>query len=141
MYTGYICKDKINENTYDTRFPISKLNEAINYYNLNVKSNIKEYWDNNVIIIFGENNNSSFHYIKDINISYDSNKQILIQEYIKNKCISYQFSNVHSEETYKLYENTNEYINIKLKKYNDYFTIEITSEDLKNVKNINNFYI
>lgn len=141
MFTAYICKNKVNETIFDIKLPLNKLNEAIDYYNLTETGNVKEYWDNNVNIIFYENNNHNFHYIKDINISYDSKKNILIQEYVKKECFSYQFSKVDMEETYQLYENIDDIIEIRLKKYKAYFTIDFTSNDLNNIKNVNIFYI
>ena len=44
-------------------------------------------------------------------------KKILIQEYDKIKCIPYNFSNVSIEESYVLYKNKVENIEIFLKKY------------------------
>ena len=134
MYTAYICNQILNENIYDIKLPLSDIDKYIEYYNVTKKHIVKEYWDNNVVILFNEYNECEFNYIEDFNINYDSNKKLLIHEYKQHNCIPYQFYNVNNEEIYTLYENIKEDIHIKLKNYKDYFTVDITSNELNNIK-------
>lgn len=134
MYTAYICNKILNETIYDIKIPLSDLDKYIEKYNLIEKNIIKEYWHNNVMILFNQFNDFEFKYIEDISIKYDSKRKLLIQEYIHTECIPYQFHKVDNEEIYTLYENIKDNVHIKLKKYNDYFTVDITSNELNNIK-------
>ena len=66
-------------------------------------------------------------------------KKILIQEYDKIKCIPYNFSNVSIEESYVLYKNKVENIEIFLKKYEKHCSLEFLSDELNQLKNLDNF--
>jgi len=134
MYTAYICNQILNENIYNIKLPLSELDKYIEYYNVTKKHVVKEYWDNNVMILFNEYNDFEFKYIEDISIKYDSKRKLLIQEYKQHECIPYQFHKVDNEEIYTLYENLKDDVHIKLKKYKDYFTVDITSNELNNIK-------
>lgn len=134
MYTAYICNEILNENIYDIKFPLSDLEDYIEKYNLIEKNIVKEFWHNNVMILFNQFNDFEFKYIEDISVKYDSKRKVLIQEYIQHECIPYQFHKVDNEEIYTLYENVKDDIHIKLKKYKDYFTVDITSNELNNIK-------
>lgn len=134
MYTAYICNQILNENIYDIKFPLSDLEDYIEKYNLIEKNIVKEFWHNNVMILFNQFNDFEFKYIEDISVKYDSKRKVLIQEYIQHECIPYQFHKVDNEEIYTLYENVKDDIHIKLKKYKDYFTVDITSNELNNIK-------
>ena len=89
--------------------------------------NVKEYWINNVQIIF-KDNIFSFHYINDENIKFKDN--FLIQKYEIKECIRFNFFNSDIEYEYNLYENNDK--NIKLKEYHDYITLEIYIYNLNN---------
>ena len=87
-----------NKNIYDIKLSLSKLKELCKKYNLEKIGEIKEYYENNVLITVNKNdNNIDFNYIIDQKITYDEEKKILIQEYDKIKCIPYNFSNVSIE--------------------------------------------
>jgi hypothetical protein len=133
MYTAYICNQILNENIYDIKYPLSDLEDYIEKYNLIKKNIVKEYWHNNVMILFNQYNDFEFKYIEDISVKYDSKRKVLIQEYIQHECIPYQFHKVDNEEIYTLYENSKDDIHIKLKKYKGYFTVDITSNELNNI--------
>jgi len=139
MYKIYICT-KINENIYDIKLSLSKLKELCKKYKLEKIGEIKEYYENNVLITVNKNdNNIDFNYIIDKKITYDEEKNFLIQEYNKIKCIPYNFSNVSIEESYVLYKNKIDNIEIFLKKYEKHFSLEFLSDELNQLKNLDNF--
>jgi hypothetical protein len=139
MYTIYLFKEIIEDNIYDVKLPISKINDFFEKCDFQQNHNIKEYWNNNVCITFSDKYGSKFRYITDIKITYDIKQKLLYQEFDEKECSPYQFSNVDLEETYQLYENKTCDYHLKLKKYDDYFIFEITTNDLNKLKNINNF--
>lgn len=141
MYNIYLYAEEIKDNIYDIKIPNEKINIFLEKYNFIESKIIKEYWENNVMITFSDKYGTNFKYITDIDIEYDSENKCLIQEFSEKDCIPYNFSVINLEEIYELYEIKNDEYNLKLKKYDKYFTIEITVNDLKNINNINNFYI
>ena len=134
MYNYYFCSN-INDEIYDQKININKLQYFIDRYNLISIGLIKEYWINNVNII-SNNNNLSFHKIIDENINYDNN--YLIHNYDKEICIPFNFYESHLEDEYTIYENIiEEDIKIIIKKYDDYITLHYECENI--INNNNNF--
>jgi len=131
MYKYYYC-DKINEQIFNNKINLNKLNELINKYNLICKNNTKEFWINNVMII-SNNSNLTFNKIIDKEIIFDNN--YLIQEYDISDCKSFNFYETNLELEYILYENIIDNIKIILKKYNDYITLEYETDNLINIDN------
>ena len=131
MYNYYYC-DKLNNKFYNQKININNLPSLINKYKLINKGIIKEYWINNVKIISNKDD-IKFYKVIDKNISYKNN--YLIQEYDQYDMNSFNFYETHLENEYILYKNTIEDIDIFLKKYDDYITIEFCSKNLINNDN------
>lgn len=140
MYHIYPCL-KINKNQYDIKKDIYLLNTYIDRFKLNYCGKQKEYWLNNVYITINEKNPPEFKYIKDNNIDYDEENNLLIEGCSFEKCDSYNFYQSDIEEIYDYYQSTINEINIFLKKYDNYFTLVFETNDLTNFYNNNNFYI
>tara|TARA_B100000780_G_C20697216_1_gene277225 strand:+ start:102 stop:518 length:417 start_codon:yes stop_codon:yes gene_type:complete len=132
MYKYYYCK-LISKNLYNSKISLEKLSYLIEKYDLNKQNCIKEYWINNVQII-SDKKNVKFSKIIDNNIKYDN--EYLIQEYNIDECRPFNFSEIHLEEEYVLYENIISDNKIIVKKYLEYITLEFES---KNLINNNNF--
>ena len=116
------------------------LKEICKKYNLEKIGEIKEYYENNVLITVNKNdNNIDFNYIIDQKITYDKEKKFLIQEYNKLKCQPYNFSDVSIEESYILYKNIIDNTEINLKHYNNYCTLDFSCDDLNQLKHLDNF--
>lgn len=139
MYKIYICKE-LDKNVYNIKLSLSKVKEICEKYNLEKICEIKEYWENNVLIISNKND-LDFNYINDINIYYDNKNNYLIQEFNKIKCIPYNFSDVSIEENYLLYKNKIDNIEINLKQYGNYCTLDFLTDDLNQLKNFNFLYL
>ena len=135
MFYIYYCNKKINDFSYDIKIDTKEKNNLIQKFSLEEKGNFKEYWENNVCIIFSKDN-SSFHYIEDIGYEYlpVSNKDFLIHEFKKKPCPIYNFYKVHHEEKYKKYQVEKESITIELREYKDYLTLTLICDT------INEFY-
>lgn len=140
MYIIYPYSDKVGENNYNIRIKKVKKPSFIKKFNLQEKGILKEVWENNVCIVFS-NQMKEFHYIQDLNISYDEDKKILIQELNITPCSMYNFYKTDTEETYHLYEGTKYDINIKLKEYADYLILSFETTDLDNFYKEDIFYI
>ena len=132
MYKYYYC-ELISSHFYNSKISLNKLSYLIEKYGLNLKSDVKEYWINNIQII-SDKNNVKFNKVIDKNIRYDN--EYLIQEYNIDGCEPFNFNEIHLEEEYVLYENIISDIKIILKKYLGYTTLEFES---KNLINNNNF--
>ena len=131
MYNYYYC-DKLNNKFYNQKININNLPSLINKYKLINKGIIKEYWINNIKIT-SNNSEIKFYKVLDKNIFYKNN--YLIQEYDQYDMNPFNFYETHLENEYILYENTIEDIDIFLKKYDDYITIEFCSKNLINNDN------
>ena len=131
MYNYYFCSN-INDEIYDQKININKLQYFIDRYNLISIGLIKEYWINNVNII-SNNNNLSFHKIIDGTTGYDNN--YLIHNYDKEICIPFNFYESNLEDEYSLYENIEYDIKIIIKKYDYYITLHYESENIINNNN------
>jgi len=131
MYNYYYC-NKLNDNFYNQKININKLTSLIKEYKLINKGIIKEYWINNVKIISNKGE-IKFYKVVDKNIFYKNN--YLIQEYEEYDMIPFNFYETKLENEYILYKNTIENIDIFLKKYDDYITIEFCSKNLINNDN------
>ena len=79
MYIFHYCK-QINDYLFDEKIDSNQKQVIIDKYNLQKIGKIKVYWENNVKIT-SFNNDLSFEYIDDKSITYDSEKDILIEEY------------------------------------------------------------
>jgi len=137
MYIFHFCQ-KINEYLYNEKLPLHLKDKYLQYYNLKKIGKIKEYWENNVKIT-SLNNHLTFEYIQDISISYDTTKNLLIQEYNREKCPPYNFYQVNIEDVFTLYENKQNDILIRLKEYKDYITIEFHTSLFEKMDDINLF--
>lgn len=126
MYIFHYCK-QINDYLFDEKIDSNQKQVIIDKYNLQKIGKIKVYWENNVKIT-SFNNDLSFEYIDDKSITYDSEKDILIEEYESEICPNYNFYKVNIEEEFILYENKVDDIIIKMKVYDDYNTIEYHSD-------------
>lgn len=129
---------QINENTYNESIPLEKLNEIIKKFTLTNNGKVKEYWINNVFIQ-SKDNIISYHYIKDINISYDKKKNVLIQESEITPCRSFNFHKVDLEDEYIQYGNKIDNVSISLKKYQSHLTLEFSCDNKENFDDF--FYI
>jgi acetone carboxylase gamma subunit len=125
MYLFHLC-EKITDSLFDEKIISSKKEELIQEHNLNKIGTVKEYWENNVQILYRDNQ-FIFNYVYDKSISYDEDTKALIQEYECEECPKYTFFEVGIEEEYILYEKQIEGKTIRLKEYNDYLTMEIDS--------------
>jgi len=125
MFCYHYCK-KLNNNFFNENISLNNLDFLIKELNLIKKDLIKEYWINNARII-SKNNELSFNYINDISIHYKNN--FLIQNYEKIECKSFNFYDIDISCEYLLYENNENNEKILLKKYKDYLTLEIHSNN------------
>lgn len=134
MYTITKLSDTIETNIYDIKLPLSMKDEIINKYKLESYGRVKEYWINNVKII-SNNRDVSFHYFIDQNNEIDEDLNILIEKYQKIKCESFNFYHSDTEEEYESYQNENRDYIVQMKKYESYLVLELTGENLSQIKN------
>lgn len=134
MYTITKLSDTIETNIYDIKLPLSMKDEIINKYKLESYGRVKEYWINNVKII-SNNRDVSFHYFIDQNNEIDEDLNILIEKYKKIKCESFNFYHSDTEEEYESYQNENRDYIVQMKKYESYLVLELTGENLSQIKN------
>lgn len=139
MYILTKCQEQ-EDNFYNAKKDLKTKDIIINNYFLESKGSYKEYWENNVNIIFSKIENT-FEYVIDKDVYYDKQFDGIIQEVEVKQCIPYNFYNVDSEEVYILYENTINDIKIQMKVYEDYYLLIFYSDSLDNLKNIDNFNI
>ena len=132
MRVYYYC-NKINDNFFNHKINLDKLDLLINKNNLSKIGDIKEYWINNVQII-SDKKNVKFYKTIDKNISYHDNNY-LIQELYLSEIQPFNFFKINLENEYFLYENIINDIKISLKKYNDYITLEYRMDKLININN------
>ena len=117
MYIRYI-NTKINDNLFDTRIDLSKLQYYIDKYELEYIDRYTRYCIENIEIV----SNGKC-------IDYKKTKYEMIGDIIKKTEFNYfkfSFYEVDYSETYDLYERDN----IKLKKYDNYLTIEHHFDDI-----------
>ena len=124
----------LDDNLFDTNIPLSQKDILINQYNLLPCGKIKEYWINNVNII-SNGNSFSFHYIVDNYSDYDKKYNLLIENYEKTFCNSFNFYESDSEEEYELYMNDKNNYTISIRVYQDSLVLEILGESLSEIKN------
>ena len=121
MYIRYI-NTKINDNLFDTRIDLSKLQYYIDKYELEYIDRYTRYCIENIEIV----SNGKC-------IDYKKTKYEMIGDIIKKTEFNYfkfSFYEVDYSETYDLYERDN----IKLKKYDNYLTIEHHFDDIDKIK-------
>lgn len=115
------------ENSYDIRFPLNELDKVVSEDGLNFKFSEKIYFLKNVVLRINPDGRF-YNYENDININIKDG--YIIREYDVFDCKPFSFHNADIEEEYELYENQDS--SIKLKKFDEYFTIEkISSNGLK----------
>ena len=121
MYIRYI-NTKINDNLFDIRINLSKLQYYINKYKLKYIDRYTRYCIENIEIV---SNGKT--------IDYKKTEYEMIGDIIKKtECNYFKFSfyEVDYSEIYDLYQNDN----IKLKKYDNYLTIEHHFDDIDKIK-------
>ena len=121
MYIRYI-NTKINDNLFDTRIDLSKLQYYIDKYNLKYIDRYKRYCIEDIEIV---SNGKT--------IDYKKTKYEMIGDIIKKQEWNYfkfGFYEVDYSETYDLYKQDN----IELKKYDNYLTIEHHFDDIDKIK-------
>lgn len=132
MYRVTKVSTIIDDDIYDIKIPLSKKNLLIEKYNLLSKSEIKEYWINNLHIT-SDINGLNYNYIVDESIDFDKENNLLIEKYNIVNCVPFNFFECDLEDKYLLYFNENN--RIEMKEYDDYITLEITGKDLIEIKN------
>ena len=134
MYTITKISHITNEGIYDIKLPLSMKSNLINKYQLEYYGKVKEYWINNVKILFLENR-FIFDYFVAEETSIDQDLNIIIEKYNKMECIPFNFYNTDIEEEYELYQIEQcDYI-IQIKIYKNYLVLELSSENLSQIKN------
>ena len=121
MYIRYI-NTKINDELFDTRIDLSKLQYYIDKYKLKYIDRYKRYCIENIEIV---SNGKKIDYKK---IEYE-----IINDIIKKTELDYFkfcFYEVDYSEIYDLYQNKN----IFLKKYDKYLTLEHHFNDIDKIK-------
>ena len=121
MYIRYI-NTKINDNLFDTRIDLSKLQYYIDKYELVYIDRYTRYCIEDIEIV---SNGKTMDYKK---TNYE-----MIGDIIKKTEYNYfkfSFYEVDYSEIYDLYQNDN----IKLKKYDNYLTIEHHFDDIEKIK-------
>ena len=113
---------------FNEKISIDKREEYIKKYKLKSKGDVKEYWVNNVCIM-DINGKKTYNYIKDISINYVNN--ILVQEIASINCIPFNFYTVDIQEEYILYQTIKDGIDILVKEYDEYLTLEYRSESME----------
>lgn len=137
MFSFHICKP-IGDDLYDEKININKLDYFIKEYSLIDHGEIKEYWINNVEILKNNQGSISYHYIIDKSVIYDKIKNIIIREYDIKNCNEFQFYNSDYEIDYRLYKSNINGIEILVKDFKLYLTIEYNSDNKNNIyENIN----
>ncbi len=111
-----------DENIFDIRFPLSEKDKVLKEKKLQFKYKEKVYFLNNLVITVNPNGNF-FYYENDISIKIDDN--FIVREYETSSCSKFNFYESDLEEEYNLYENEDS--SIKLKEFDEYYTLEIIS--------------
>jgi len=121
MYIQYI-NTKLNDNLFDTRIDLSKLQYYIDKYDLKYIDRYKRYCIENIEIVSNGKK-----------IDYKKTEYEIIDDMIKKKEWNYfkfSFYEVDYSEIYDLYQNDN----IFLKKYDTYLTLEYHFNDIDKIK-------
>lgn len=121
----------LGENIYNEKIDLKSLETLIKRYSLTKEGVFKEYWINNVEIIKKIEDIISYNYVNDLSINYDKENSMIVREYNCEKCIGFVFYDVDSEEEYIKYNSVINNINVILKCYDKYLTLEFLC-DLKN---------
>ena len=114
--------------SYDEKIPLSEKDTYINKYDLQFKGNVSEYWVHNVRII-SDGSNLTFHYVKDISITYDEEQGYLIQDSQIETCPKFSFYKTDIETSYALYEAVLDKYTLHMKDYGLYISFEVISEE------------
>ena len=134
MYTITKISETIESDIYDIKIPLSMKDEIINNYKLEPYGPVKEYWINNVKII-SNNDGFLFDYFIDENSEIDLDLNILIEKYEKVESQSFNFYDSDIEEAYELYQKKNKEYLVQMKIYEKYLVLELSSENLSEIKN------
>lgn len=113
-----------DENIFNIRFPLSEKDKVLKEKELQFKYKEKVYFLNNVVINVNPNG-YFFNYENDISIKIDDN--FIVREYKTSRCSKFNFYESDLEEEYNLYENEDS--SIKLKEFDEYYTLEIISSN------------
>lgn len=124
MFIFHYC-EKENDYLFNEKVNCNKKDIIIQKYKLNKIGKIKEYWENNILIL-SDINKIDFFRIIDQDVFYEDN--FLVNSYKKEKINPYQFYKTDTEEIYIKYENIIGDIKIILKEYNDYLTFQCICE-------------
>lgn len=120
MFIYHYC-EKENEYLFNEKININQKDIIIQKYKLNKIGKIKEYWENNILII-SDTNKLNFFRIIDHDIFYQDN--FLVNSYEKERIDPYEFYKTDTEESYIKYENKLDNIKIILKEYSDYLSFQ-----------------
>lgn len=124
MFIFHYC-EKENDYLFNEKINRNKKDIIIQKYQLNKIGKIKEYWENNILIL-SDINKIDFFRIIDQDVFYKDN--FLVNSYKKEKINPYQFYKTDTEEIYIKYENIIGDIKVILKEYNDYLTFQCICE-------------
>ena len=115
---------------YNSKLSFDKKDNLIEKYNLKYVDQYKKYTIQNIEII-SNLNSIQFYKLK--------NKQIInnLEIYEIYKLIPFSYFRVDKEEIYQLYKNNINNVDILLKIYDNYITIEYQTKELKNLELIN----
>ena len=128
MYKILYFKDN-NKNFYNLKFSLNDKEKYIKKYNLVNKGIVKDYYINNIIIQY---KNDKFICKKYSSLNVDLNENMIIEEFNENDISYFNFYETDYEEEYTLYENINEDNNFKLKLFDNYFKLELITNNLNN---------
>jgi len=124
MFSFIKYSNSKGKDIFDIRFPLSEKDNVLKEKDLQFKYREKVYFLNNVVIKVNPNGNF-FNYENDISIKIDDN--FIVREYETSSCSKFNFYESDLEEEYNLYENEDS--SIKLKEFDEYYTLEIISSN------------
>jgi len=124
MFSFIKYSNSKGKDIFDIRFPLSEKDNVLKEKDLQFKYREKVYFLNNVVIKVNPNGNF-FNYENDISIKINDN--FIVREYETSSCSKFNFYESDLEEEYNLYENEDS--SIKLKEFDEYYTLEIISSN------------
>ncbi|MBI51623.1 MAG: hypothetical protein CL779_00190 [Chloroflexi bacterium] len=121
---------KLSDSVYDIRHPLSKRDEIILEHSLK-NMGIKKVYQLNNVMIQSSQKRMDFYYENDISV--DIKDGYIIRDYELKPCPPFNFYRTDNEEVYELYSGSKDDIDIQLKSYNDFFTIEYITDKVSNI--------
>ena len=121
-----------DNNIYNIKHEINKLQNYITKYKLLNKGIYKDYYKNNCIITLNDIETKTYKIHLKKNYTEDKN---LIIELDKELIDNFIFYEIDYEEIYTLYSNIINDVIINIKVYENYFEIEYTIDDLEKFNN------